>query len=417
MTQQAEEGRPRGRGRNSRRRRRGNRGPARPGGQRQSQSRVFESVPAGDPTEAVTGVLQIGDKGHGYLRSPSANYIPDPSDTIVPLSLVRDHALETGVELAGMAVPSGRPGKAACLAKIESINGAEPEAWQDRVPFKSLVAEDPVERIRLETTGDEISMRVVDLISPIGKGQRCLIVAPPKAGKTVLLQKIAQAVTTNHPEIHLIVLLVDERPEEVTDIRRSVEGEVIASSSDELARNHVQISEIVLERARRLVESGRDVVVLLDSITRLSRAYNSEQRGSGRVLSGGIDARTMEKPRRFFGAARNAEDSGSLTVIGTALVDTGSRMDEVIFQEFKGTGNMEIIMDRGLFDRRIFPAIDMAKSGTRKEEKLFTPDEYRKVTVLRRAMSSLKAAEAMQLLTQRLAKYDSNEAFLKDLEV
>jgi transcription termination factor Rho len=240
-------------------------------------------------------------------------------------------------------------------------------------------------------------------------------VAPPKVGKTVLLQTIAGSVSTNHPEIHLIVLLVDERPEEVTDMRRNVRGEVVASSSDEAARNHVHVAEIVLERARRLVESGRDVVVLLDSITRLSRAYNTQQRGSGRVLSGGIDARTMEKPRRFFGAARNAVDGGSLTVIGTAQEDTGSRMDEVIFQEFKGTGNTEIVMDRSLFERRIFPCIDISASGTRKEEKLFTPEEYQKVTLLRRALASLKPAEAMQLLTGRLAKYPTNVEFLRDL--
>ncbi|MDH3786368.1 MAG: transcription termination factor Rho, partial [Acidobacteriota bacterium] len=302
------------------------------------------------------------------------------------------------------------------LCSIEKINGAEPEAWEQHTPFKELVAEDPTERIRLEVDGDELSTRVVDLIAPIGKGQRCLIVAPPKAGKTVLLQKLANSIAVNHPEIHLIVLLVDERPEEVTDMSRSVKGEVVASSSDEQTKNHVQISEIVLERAKRLVEMGRDVVVLLDSITRLSRAYNSQQRGSGRVLSGGVDSRTMEKPRRFFGAARKAVSGGSLTVIGTALVDTGSRMDEVIFQEFKGTGNTEIVMDRGLFERRIFPAIDISQTGTRKEEKLFTPVEYKKVTLLRRALASLRAAEAMQLLTQRLAKSSSNEEFLATME-
>jgi transcription termination factor Rho len=298
---------------------------------------------------------------------------------------------------------------------VGSINGVTAEVYAKRIPFKSLVAEDPTERIHLEFEPGETSMRVVDLISPIGKGQRCLIVAPPKAGKTVLLQKMAKAITSNHPEIHLIVLLVDERPEEVTDMRRNVRGEVIASSSDELARNHLQVAEIALERAKRLVECGRDVVVLLDSITRLSRAYNTEQKGSGRVLSGGIDARTMEKPRRFFGAARKAVSGGSLTVIGTALVDTGSRMDEVIFQEFKGTGNMEILMDRGLFERRIFPAIDISKSGTRKEEKLFTAEEYQKVTLLRRALAPLRPAEAMQLLVGRIEKYPTNKEFLANL--
>jgi transcription termination factor Rho len=336
---------------------------------------------------------------------------------VVPLELVRDLSLETGLEIAGRAVPDPKGGRGAWLTQLDTIHGAPPEQSGKRVPFKDLVAEDPTERIHLESSGDELSTRVVDLIAPIGKGQRCLIVAPPKAGKTVLLQKIAHSISENHPEIHLIVLLVDERPEEVTDMRRNVRGEVIASSSDELARTHVQVAEIVIERAKRLVEFGGDVVVLLDSITRLSRAYNAEQRNSGRILSGGIDARTMEKPRRFFGAARKAQHGGSLTVIGTALIDTGSRMDEVIFQEFKGTGNTEIVMDRRLFERRIFPAIDISASGTRKEEKLFTPDEYKMVTLLRRALAPLKPADAMQLLTQRLAKFDSNARFLSELQV
>jgi transcription termination factor Rho len=278
------------------------------------------------------------------------------------------------------------------------------------------VSVDPYERWLLSRDDGSFTPRILDLITPLGKGQRCLIVAPPKAGKTVLLQNLAHSISDNHPEIHLIVLLVDERPEEVTDMRRSVRGEVVASSSDEMARNHVQVAEIVLERARRLVEMGRDVVVLLDSITRLSRAYNTEQRGSGRVLSGGIDARTMEKPRRFFGAARKATEGGSLTVIGTALVDTGSRMDEVIFQEFKGTGNTEIVMDRDLFERRIFPSIDISQSGTRKEEKLFSQDEYRNVVLLRRALAPLKAAEAMQLLIKRLSQYETNGRFLAELQ-
>ena len=375
----------------------------------------MESAPEGTPTEEVRGVLQIIEPGHGCLRSPESDYNAESTDPVVPRNLIAELGLETGVELSGLAVPGDRPGRAPCLAEVQSINGDGLAAWSVRKRFKDLVAEDPVERIRLESEPDEISTRVVDLIAPIGKGQRCLIVAPPKAGKTVLLQKIAHSITVNHPEIHLVVLLIDERPEEVTDMRRTVRGEVIASSSDELARNHVQVAEIVLERCRRLVESGKDVVVLLDSITRLSRAYNAEQRGSGRVLSGGIDARTMEKPRRFFGAARNAVDGGSLTVIGTALVDTGSRMDEVIFQEFKGTGNTEIVMDRSLFERRIFPCIDISASGTRKEEKLFTEEECQKVTLLRRALASLRPAEAMQLLTQRLAKYQGNAEFLREL--
>jgi transcription termination factor Rho len=374
-----------------------------------------ESAPEGNASLEVDGVLQLTEQGHGYLRSARGDFSPEPTDPVVPRNVIQEFALESGVELHGMAVPAERAGAAACLAQVQTINSREIAAWSARTKFKDLVAEDPVDRIRLEIEPDELSMRVVDLIAPIGKGQRCLIVAPPKAGKTVLLQKIARSITANHPDIHLIVLLVDERPEEVTDMRRSVQGEVVASSSDELARNHLHVAEVALDRARRLVETGGDVVVLLDSITRLSRAYNTEQRGSGRVLSGGIDARTMEKPRRFFGAARNAVGGGSLTVIGTALVDTGSRMDEVIFQEFKGTGNTEIVMDRGLFDRRIFPAIDISASGTRKEEKLFTPFEYEKVTLLRRALAQLRPAEAMQLLTQKLGAYKSNAEFLEDL--
>jgi transcription termination factor Rho len=376
---------------------------------------VVDAVPGTEPTVEIRGVLQIHDQGHGHLRSSDLDYRQEPTDPVVPRSLIRELNLDAGLEIAGLGVPSERHHGPPVVARVLRINGEERATWSAETPFRDLVAEDPVERVRLESEPGEISTRVVDLIAPIGKGQRCLIVAPPKAGKTVLLQKTARAITTNHPDIHLMMLLVDERPEEVTDMRRNVRGEVIASSSDEMARNHVQVAEMVLERAKRLVEAGRDVVVLLDSITRLSRAYNAEQRGSGRVLSGGIDARTMERPRRFFGAARNVVGGGSLTVIGTALVDTGSRMDEVIFQEFKGTGNTEIVMDRSLFEQRIFPAIDISKSGTRKEEKLFTPDEYQKVTLLRRALAPLRPAEAMKLLTGRLEKYPSNAEFLKDL--
>jgi transcription termination factor Rho len=363
----------------------------------------------------VRGVLEVLPQGHGFLRSPAEDYNPLPADPIVPQELIARLGIETGVEIEGLAVPAPRSDAPAWVETVRALNGADPAAWSRRTVFKNLVAEDPTERIRLECDPGELSTRVVDLITPIGKGQRCLIVAPPKAGKTVLLQRIAHSISANHPEIHLIVLLVDERPEEVTDMRRSVRGEVIASSSDELARNHLQVAEVCIERAKRLVESGRDVVVLLDSITRLSRAYNAEQRSSGRVLSGGIDARTMEKPRRFFGAARKVVGDGSLTVIGTALVDTGSKMDEVIFQEFKGTGNTEIVMDRGLFERRIFPSIDISKSGTRKEEKLYSAEEYPRIVLLRRALAPLRPAEAMQLLTERLARYPTNAEFLSNL--
>jgi len=387
----------------------------RPPSRQRGRGTAGRARPEGEATLEVTGVLQIASDGHGYLRSSDNDYNPSPSDPYVPRETLAELALDTGLEIQGMAIPGNRGQAAPWLDQVRTVNGNDPTEWGGRTPFKDLVAEDPSERIRLELQADEVSTRVVDLITPIGKGQRCLIVAPPKAGKTVLLQKMAASISANHPEIHLIVLLVDERPEEVTDMRRSVHGEVVASSSDEMARNHVQVAEIVLERARRLVESKRDVVVLLDSITRLSRAYNTEQRGSGRVLSGGIDARTMEKPRRFFGAARKVENGGSLTVIGTALVDTGSRMDEVIFQEFKGTGNTEIVMDRDLFDRRIFPSIDISQSGTRKEEKLYSPTEYQKVVLLRRALAPLRPAEAMQLLVSRLAKTKSNSDFLSGL--
>ncbi len=412
--------------RNRRRRRRGGRpggggtaqipqGSSRsPGGAHPASptDRAGAILPGERGTVEARGVLQVQPGGHGFLRSPQADYNPEPSDPTVPRELIQQHALETGLDVLGQAAPRGR---SAVVTEVREINGSDPALWGKRTPFKNLVAEDPTQRLRLELDPEELSTRIVDLIAPIGKGQRCLIVAPPKAGKTVLLQKLARSITVNHPEVHLIVLLVDERPEEVTDMRRTLRGEVVASSSDEMARNHVQVAEIVLERAKRLVECGRDVVVFLDSITRLSRAYNSEQKGSGRVLSGGIDARTMEKPRRFFGAARKADGGGSLTVIGTALVDTGSRMDEVIFQEFKGTGNTEIVMDRGLFDRRIFPAIDISQTGTRKEEKLYAPEEYSKVKILRRALAPLKAAEAMQLLVERIARYPTNAEFLAGL--
>lgn len=353
--------------------------------------------------------------GHGFLRSPSEDYNPQPADPFVPRDLIHPFGLETGVEITALAIRRARADQGAWVETVLTVNDGPPERWAQHTPFRNLVAEDPTERIRLEHDPADLSTRVVDLMAPIGKGQRCLVVAPPKAGKTVLLQKIARAITINHPEVHLVVLLVDERPEEVTDMRRTVRGEVVASSSDELAKNHLQVAEVAIERAKRLVESGRDVVVLLDSITRLSRAYNTEQKSSGRVLSGGIDARTMEKPRRFFGAARKVVGGGSLTVIGTALIDTGSRMDEVIFQEFKGTGNTEVVMDRDLFERRIFPAIDVSKTGTRKEEKLFTPEEYARVTILRRALAPLRPAEAMQLLVERLGRYPSNAEFLAGL--
>ena len=312
---------------------------------------------------------------------------------------------------------SGPAAGSPSLVEIRTINGVPPDQFARRRHFSELTSIDPFERIRLETEPAELSTRVIDLLTPIGKGQRCLIVAPPRAGKTTLLQKIAASISRNHSEIHLVVLLVDERPEEVTDMKRNVRGEVIASSSDDMARQHVSVARIVLERARRLVETGRDVVILLDSLTRLARAHNTATPGTGRTLSGGLDARTMEQPRRLFGAARKAEEGGSLTVIATALVDTGSRMDDVIFQEFKGTGNMELVLDRSLFEQRIYPALDIPRSGTRKEEKLFTKEELPRIHKLRRVLFEMKPRDAMIKLLDKLSKYPTNAEFLKALDV
>jgi transcription termination factor Rho len=365
------------------------------------------------PQEAGTagGVLFIKPNGNGILVSASNNFVAQPGDAIVPRNVIERLHLQGGLLLSG---PSRRGGNGTELVSVDQVEGMPLEEYREsRHPFSELISIDPNEMLKLETEPNRLTTRVLDLLSPIGKGQRCLVVAPPKAGKTTLLKDIAHGINTNHPEITLMVLLVDERPEEVTDFRRSVEkGEVIASSSDETAENHIQIAEVVLERARRLVEMKKDVVILCDSITRMSRAYNNEQRGSGKILSGGIDARTMEKPRRFFGAARNAEDWGSLTIVATALVDTGSRMDEVIFQEFKGTGNTEIVLDRALFERRIFPAMNIAQSGTRKEEKLLPPASLQKTHTLRRALAGTDPIKAMQMILERLQKFPTNEAFL-----
>jgi len=370
-------------------------------------------VPAPEPVD-VSGVLEVVPEGHGFLRLAANNYLPASGDVYVPRNIIRDWDLLEGVAVSGKG--ERRPGKpAVSLTAIEGLNYGDPEAYRQRHAFTELTSIDPNELITLENKEADASMRVLDLLTPIGRGQRCLIVAPPKAGKTVLLQKIARSVTENYPEIILIMLLIDERPEEVTDMRRNVQGEVIASSMDDLTRNHVSVAEIVLERARRLVESGKDVVLLLDSITRLARAYNSELRGSGKILSGGLDSRTMEKPRRFFGSARNAEGGGSLTIIATALVDTGSRMDEVIFQEFKGTGNTEILLDRQLFERRVFPCIDISRSGTRKEEKLYRKEDLPRVHLLRRALSALPPVEAMATLLSRLDKFKTNSDFLRSV--
>ncbi|MBV8519116.1 MAG: transcription termination factor Rho [Acidobacteria bacterium] len=361
---------------------------------------------------ATGGVLFIKPNGAGVLVDPANNYYPQPGDAIVPRSTIERLHLQAGLLLGGSA---RRTGNGLELIGLETVEGVPLEEYREsRRPFSELISIDPNEMFKLETEPERLTTRVLDLLAPIGKGQRCLVVAPPKAGKTTLLKDIAHGINRNHPDVLLFVLLVDERPEEVTDFRRSVEnGEVVASSSDETADSHIHLAEIILERARRLVEIKKDVVILCDSITRMSRAYNNEQRGSGKILSGGIDARTMEKPRRFFGAARNAEDWGSLTIIATALIDTGSRMDEVIFQEFKGTGNTEIVLDRGLFERRIFPAMNIGQTGTRKEEKLLPPTVLPKIHTLRRALAGTDPMTAMKMLLERLQKFPSNEAFLK----
>jgi transcription termination factor Rho len=360
----------------------------------------------------VKGVLYIKPSGSGMLVDVANNFVPTQGDPLVPRSTIERNHLDPGLLVGGTA---RRTGNGLEFVGLETVEGMSLEEYREsRRPFSELISIDPNQRFQLETEPERLTTRVLDLLSPIGKGQRCLVVAPPKAGKTTLLKDIAHGLNLNHPEVFLMVLLVDERPEEVTDFRRSVEkGDVIASSSDETADNHITIAEIVLDRARRLVEMKRDVVILCDSITRMSRAYNNEQRGSGKILSGGIDARTMEKPRRFFGAARNAEEWGSLTIVATALVDTGSRMDEVIFQEFKGTGNTEIVLDRGLFERRIFPAMNIAQSGTRKEEKLLSAGVLQKVHTLRRALAGTDPMNAMKMLLERLQKFPTNEAFLK----
>jgi transcription termination factor Rho len=356
------------------------------------------------------GVLELNAKGFGFLRSPAKNYVPQPSDPFVPGTLIRQWRLREGVLVAGR-VEAGSKGSGPRLAEVSTVEG-QPPAQTPRRVFDDLTPIDPHEHIRLETETERLTTRVMDLLTPIGKGQRGLIVAPPRTGKTVLLQHIAQAVAQNHPEMHLIMLLIDERPEEVTDMRRTVKGEVIASSSDRDSTAHIRTAELVVERGRRLAEEGRHVFILLDSLTRLARAYNKNTGSGGRTMSGGVDSRALEVPKRLFGTARVFEEGGSLTVIGTVLVDTGSRMDEVIFQEFKGTGNMELVLDRKLADRRIFPALDILQSGTRKEERILDPEVYQQVSLLRRSLADLKGMEATESLVQQLAKVSSNADFL-----
>jgi transcription termination factor Rho len=362
------------------------------------------------------GVLETLPDGFGFLRAPDYNYLPGPDDVYVSPSQIRRFDLHTGDTVSGQIRPPKEGERYFALIKVEAINFEAPEKGREQVFFENLTPLYPDTAMRMETTAENVCGRVMDLLTPIGKGQRGLIVAPPRTGKTMLLQSIAQSVAANHPEVFLIVLLIDERPEEVTDMQRSVKGEVIASTFDEPAQRHVQVAEMVIEKAKRLVEHKKDVLILLDSITRLARAYNTVIPSSGKVLSGGLDSNALQKPKRFFGAARNIEDGGSLTIIATALVDTGSRMDDVIFEEFKGTGNMEIHLDRKLSDKRVFPAIDITRSGTRKEELLIPREELNRVWVLRKVLNPLSPVEAMELLSERLGKTRANADFLASMQ-
>jgi transcription termination factor Rho len=362
-----------------------------------------------------SGVLEILPDGFGFLRSPDYNYLPGPDDIYVSPSQIRRFSLRTGDTVSGQVRPPKEGERYFALLKVEAVNMSNPDDIKDKTLFDNLTPLYPQDRFVLETTSSELSTRVMDLLTPVGKGQRGLIVAPPYSGKTVLLQKFANAITTNYPDVVLIVLLIDERPEEVTDMQRSVKGEVISSTFDEPAERHVQVAEIVLEKAKRLVECKKDVVVLLDSITRLARAYNATVPHSGKILSGGVDSNALQKPKRFFGAARNIEEGGSLTIVATSLVDTGSRMDEVIFEEFKGTGNMELQLDRTLFQKRIYPAIDIKRSNTRKEELLVKDDELKKIWLMRKVLNDMGTDEAMQLLVEKLGKTKTNKEFLMSM--
>ena len=366
-----------------------------------------------DQAEALVGegVLEVLPEGYGFLRSQDWNYLYSPDDIYVSPSQIKRFDLRTGDTVVGQVRPPKEWERYLALLKVERVNDGEPEAAKARVGFDNLNPRYPDGRLRLESSDGDLSMRVMDLIAPIGKGQRGLIVAPPRAGKTILLQKIANAIAENHPEVTLIVLLIDERPEEVTDMQREVKGEVISSTFDEEATRHVQVADMVIEKAKRLVESGKDVVILLDSITRLARAHNTVIPSGGKIMSGGLDAKAMEKPKKFFGAARNVKDGGSLTIIATALVETGSRADEMIFEEFKGTGNMELVLAREIAEKRIYPAIDINRSGTRKEELLFSPEELNRVTLLRTFLADMPEAEAIEFLLKQMSRSKNNREF------
>ncbi len=379
---------------------------------------ILQASQISDQEEVIVqgeGVLEVLPDGYGFLRSPDSNYLPGPDDIYVSPSQIRRFGLRTGDTITGqIRAPKGEE-KYFALLKVEKINHDDPEVARDKIIFDNLTPLYPQEKFALEYTAENISTRIIDLVAPIGKGQRALITAPPRAGKTILLQNIANALTTNHPEIVLIVLLIDERPEEVTDMQRSVRGEVISSTFDEPAQRHVQVAEMVIEKAKRLTEHKKDVVILLDSITRLARAYNAVVPPSGKVLSGGVDANALQKPKRFFGAARNTEEGGSLTIIATALIETGSRMDEVIFEEFKGTGNMELVLSRKISEKRVFPAIDINKSGTRKEELLIEANDLHRIWILRKFLSPLSPGESMEFLIEKVSKTQNNREFLESM--
>ena len=379
--------------------------------------RIEQNLLDADVTLTGEGVLEILPEGYGFLRSPDWNYLYGPDDIYVSPSQIKRFDLRTGDLVSGQVRPPKEWERYLALLKVESINGDEPERAKSRIPFDNLTPRYPQERIRLEPKDGNLSMRVMDIIAPLGKGQRGLIVAPPRAGKTVLLQHLANAITENHPEITLIVLLIDERPEEVTDTQENIKAEVISSTFDEPADRHVQVADMVIERAKRLVEHGKDVVILLDSITRLARAHNVIAPHSGKILSGGVDAQALHKPKRFFGAARSVEEGGSLTIVATALIDTGSRMDEVIFEEFKGTGNMELTLDRNIANLRIFPALNIPQSATRKEELLYAPQQLEAARRLRRHLTNMQPAEAMKTLIGSLQRFKTNDELFKSISV
>ncbi|HKQ62950.1 MAG TPA: transcription termination factor Rho [Candidatus Polarisedimenticolaceae bacterium] len=383
------------------------------------QELIFEILKAQSEQSGMVfaeGVLQVLQDGYGFLRHPDYNYLPGPDDIYVSPSQIKRFGLTTGDTVSGQVRPPKSDENYFALIKVLAVNFDDPERLRDRIFFDNLTPLYPQDQLHLETTPNNLSGRIMDLLTPIGKGQRGLIVAPPRTGKTMLLQSIANSVTKNHPEVYLIVLLIDERPEEVTDMQRSVQGEVVASTFDEPAQQHVHVAEMVIEKAKRLVEHKKDCVILLDSITRLARAYNTVQPPSGKVLSGGLDANALQRPKRFFGAARNIEEGGSLTIMATALIDTGSRMDDVIFEEFKGTGNMELHLDRKLTDRRVFPSIDIERSGTRKEELLMVKEQLNKVWILRKILNQMSTVEAMELLIDKLGKSGTNDDFLQMMQ-